>query len=94
MLTCDAFGVMPPIARLTPEQAMYHFMSGYTAKVAGTEKGVTEPMATFSACFGQPFMMLHPYEYAKLLADRMRDNKVACWFINTGWKGVLAAGPK
>ncbi len=87
MLTCDAFGVMPPIARLTPEQAMYHFMSGYTAKVAGTEKGVTEPMATFSACFGQPFMMLHPYEYAKLLADRMRDNKVACWLINTGWSG-------
>ncbi|MBW2457345.1 MAG: phosphoenolpyruvate carboxykinase (ATP), partial [Deltaproteobacteria bacterium] len=87
MLTCDAFGVMPPIAKLTPEQAMYHFMSGYTAKVAGTEKGVTEPMATFSACFGQPFMMLHPYEYAKLLAERMKDHKTDCWLINTGWSG-------
>ena len=70
-----------------PEQAMYHFMSGYTAKVAGTEKGVKEPQATFSACFGQPFMMLHPYEYAKLLAERMKKHDVSCWLINTGWSG-------
>ena len=87
MLTCDAFGVMPPIARLTPEQAMYHFMSGYTAKVAGTERGVTEPTATFSACFGQPFMLLHPYEYAKLLADKIQKHGADCWLINTGWTG-------
>ncbi len=87
MLTCDAFGVMPPIAKLTPEQAMYHFMSGYTAKVAGTERGVTEPQATFSACFGQPFMLLHPYEYAKLLAENMTRHDVSCWLINTGWTG-------
>lgn len=87
MLTCDAFGVMPPIARLTPEQAMYHFMSGYTAKVAGTERGVTEPQATFSACFGQPFMLLHPYEYAKLLAEKIEKHGADCWLINTGWTG-------
>ncbi len=87
MLTADAFGVMPPIARLTPEQAMYHFISGYTAKVAGTERGVTEPSATFSACFGQPFMMLHPYEYAKLLAKRIAEHNVNCWLVNTGWSG-------
>ena len=87
MLTCDAFGVMPPIAKLTEEEAMYHFMLGYTAKVAGTERGVTEPQATFSACFGQPFMLLHPYEYAKLLADRVRQQGVSCWLINTGWAG-------
>ena len=87
MLTCDAFGVMPPIARLTPEQAMYHFMSGYTAKVAGTEKGVTEPQATFSACFGQPFMLLHPYEYAKLLAEKIEKHNADCWLVNTGWTG-------
>lgn len=87
MLTCDAFGVMPPIARLTPEQAMYHFMSGYTAKVAGTERGVTEPQATFSACFGQPFMLLHPYEYAKLLAEKIEKHGADCWLVNTGWTG-------
>ena len=89
MLTADAFGVMPPIARLTPEQAMYHFISGYTAKVAGTEAGVTEPQATFSACFGAPFMVLHPSRYAELLAQRIRENNSTCWLVNTGW----TAGP-
>ncbi|MFH1687265.1 MAG: phosphoenolpyruvate carboxykinase [bacterium] len=87
MLTADAFGVMPPISRLTPEQAMYHFISGYTAKVAGTEAGVTEPQATFSACFGAPFMVLHPSRYAELLAQRIREHKVNCWLVNTGWTG-------
>lgn len=87
-LTCDAFGVMPPIAKLTPEQAGYHFMSGYTAKVAGTEKGVTEPQATFSSCFGEPFMLLHPLEYAKLLAEKVKKHEVSCWLINTGWCGT------
>ncbi len=87
MLTADAFGVMPPISRLTPEQAMYHFISGYTAKVAGTEVGVTEPQATFSACFGAPFMVLHPYRYAELLAKKIKKNNVTCWLVNTGWTG-------
>jgi len=87
MLTADAFGVMPPIARLTPDQAMYHFISGYTAKVAGTEKGVTEPTATFSACFGAPFMMRHPFVYARLLADRIEEHRAECWLVNTGWTG-------
>jgi len=87
MLTADAFGVMPPIAKLTPEQAMYHFISGYTAKVAGTEKGIKEPQATFSACFGAPFMVLHPSRYATLLADRIKKHDVDCWLINTGWSG-------
>ena len=87
MLTCDAFGVMPPIAKLTREQAMYHFVSGYTAKVAGTERGVTEPKATFSACFGAPFMALHPCVYAKLLGEKITRHRVACWLINTGWTG-------
>lgn len=87
-LTADAFGVMPPIAKLSADQAMYHFMSGYTSKLAGTEKGLgKEPQATFSACFGQPFMLLHPYEYAKLLADKIRDHNVDCWLVNTGWTG-------
>jgi phosphoenolpyruvate carboxykinase (ATP) len=86
-LTCDAFGVLPPVSRLTPEQAMYHFMSGYTAKVAGTEQGVTEPQATFSACFGAAFMVWHPSVYAKLLAEKMRQNKASAWLINTGWIG-------
>ena len=86
-LTADAFGVMPPIARLTPEQAMYHFLSGYTAKVAGTEKGVTEPQATFSACFGAPFMAHHPAVYAKMLGERIADNQANCWLVNTGWSG-------
>ena len=87
MLTADAFGVMPPIARLTPEQAMYHFLSGYTAKVAGTEKGVTEPEATFSTCFGAPFMPRHPSEYGNLLRRLISDHNVNCWLVNTGWTG-------
>lgn len=87
MLTADAFGVLPPISKLTPEQAMYHFISGYTAKVAGTETGVTEPQATFSACFGAPFMVLHPSRYAELLADKIRRHNVNCWLVNTGWSG-------
>ena len=87
MLTADAFGVLPPIAKLTPEQAMYHFLSGYTAKVAGTEKGVTEPTATFSACFGAPFMTLPPTVYAELLGEKIAQHQVNVWLINTGWTG-------
>jgi phosphoenolpyruvate carboxykinase (ATP) len=86
-LTCDAFGVLPPIAKLTQDQAMYHFLSGYTAKVAGTEAGITEPQATFSACFGAPFMPLHPTVYAELLGKKMAKHKVNCWLVNTGWSG-------
>ena len=87
MLTADAFGVMPPIARLTPAQAMYHFLSGYTAKVAGTERGVSEPEATFSTCFGAPFMPRHPSEYGALLKQLIADHGAACWLVNTGWTG-------
>ena len=87
MLTADAFGVMPPIAKLTPAQAMYHFLSGYTAKVAGTERGVTEPEATFSTCFGAPFMPRHPSEYGNLLRDLIARHGVDCWLVNTGWTG-------
>ncbi|MEO0698100.1 MAG: phosphoenolpyruvate carboxykinase [Pseudomonadota bacterium] len=87
MLTADAFGVLPPIARLTPEQAMYHFLSGYTAKVAGTEIGVTEPEATFSTCFGAPFMPRHPSVYGNLLKERIATGGVQCWLLNTGWTG-------
>ncbi len=87
MLTCDAFGVLPPIARLSPDQAMYHFISGYTAKVAGTERGITEPQTTFSTCFGAPFMALHPSVYAKLLGEKIAQHKTSCWLINTGWSG-------
>ncbi len=87
-LTADAFGVLPPIARLTPEQAMYHFISGYTAKVAGTERGMgSEPQATFSACFGAPFMALHPTVYADLLRDKLKKHNTKVWLINTGWTG-------
>ena len=86
-LTADAFGVMPPIARLSAEQAMYHFLSGYTAKVAGTERGVTEPLATFSACFGAPFLPLHPGVYAKMLGDRIGSSGARVWLVNTGWTG-------
>ena len=87
MLTCDAFGIMPQIAKLTPAQAMYHFLSGYTAKVAGTEKGVTEPSATFSTCFGAPFMPRHPTEYGALLRELITEHQVDCWLVNTGWTG-------
>ncbi|MTI44574.1 phosphoenolpyruvate carboxykinase (ATP) [Roseibium hamelinense] len=87
MLTADAFGVLPPIAKLTPAQAMYHFLSGYTAKVAGTEKGVTEPQATFSTCFGAPFIPRHPSEYGNLLRDLIAEHDVDCWLVNTGWTG-------
>jgi phosphoenolpyruvate carboxykinase (ATP) len=86
-LTCDAFGVLPPVSRLTPEQAMYHFISGYTAKVAGTEMGVTEPEATFSACFGAAFMVWHPAKYAELLAERIQKSGASAWLVNTGWSG-------
>jgi len=86
-LTCDAFGVLPPVARLTREQAMYHFLSGYTAKVAGTERGVTEPTATFSACFGAPFLPLHPGVYAGMLGEKIERHGVKVWLINTGWTG-------
>ncbi len=86
-LTADAFGVLPPVARLTPEQAMYHFLSGYTAKVAGTERGVTEPVATFSACFGAPFLPRHPGVYAEMLGAKLREHAVSVWLVNTGWSG-------
>jgi phosphoenolpyruvate carboxykinase (ATP) len=86
-LTCDAFGVLPPISRLSPGQAMYQFISGYTAKVAGTEAGVTEPKSTFSACFGAPFLPLHPGKYAQMLGRKMQENQVNVWMINTGWTG-------
>jgi phosphoenolpyruvate carboxykinase (ATP) len=90
MLTADAYGVMPPIARLTPDQAMYHFLSGYTARVAGTEIGVTEPQATFSTCFGAPFMPRHPSIYGNLLKERIANGGVTCWLVNTGWTGGKA----
>jgi len=92
-LTCDAFGVLPPISKLSPEQAMYHFMSGYTAKIAGTEEGINEPQVTFSACFGAPFLPLHPAEYAELLGNKIEkgshrgDGKINVWLVNTGWTG-------
>ncbi|HEX7052182.1 MAG TPA: phosphoenolpyruvate carboxykinase [Longimicrobiales bacterium] len=87
LLTADAFGVLPPISKLTPDQAMYHFLSGYTAKVAGTERGVTEPKATFSACFGAPFLPLPPTTYARLLGEKIERHDVRCWLVNTGWTG-------
>lgn len=86
-LTCDAFGVLPPISKLTPDEAMYHFISGYTAKVAGTEVGIKEPTATFSPCFGAPFLPLHPSVYAKMLGEKMKRHKTNVWLINTGWSG-------
>jgi phosphoenolpyruvate carboxykinase (ATP) len=88
-LTADAFGVLPPISKLSPEQAMYHFISGYTAKVAGTERGVTEPQATFSACFGSPFLPLHPTVYAELLAEKIKKHNAKVWLVNTGWTGGM-----
>ncbi len=87
LLTCDAFGVLPPVSKLTPAQTMYHFISGYTAKVAGTEVGVTEPQATFSACFGAAFLVWHPAKYAELLAERMKNHDSSAWLVNTGWTG-------
>jgi phosphoenolpyruvate carboxykinase (ATP) len=92
-LTADAYGVLPPIARLTPDQAMYHFLSGYTARVAGTEIGVTEPEATFSTCFGAPFMPRHPSVYGNLLKERISKGHVTCWLVNTGWSGGKATMP-
>ncbi len=86
-LTADAFGVLPPISKLTSAQAMYHFLSGYTARLAGTERGVTEPQATFSTCFGAPFLPLHPTVYAKLLGDKLAQHQTQVWFVNTGWSG-------
>src|SRR6185437_9659162 len=87
-LTCDAYGVLPPISKLTVQQAMYHFISGYTAKVAGTEVGVTEPQLTFSACFGKAFLPLHPIQYADLLGKKLQENsKINVWLVNTGWSG-------
>merc|ERR1712127_1066790 len=89
----DAFGVLPPISKLTPEQAMYHFISGYTAKIAGTEDGINEPLATFSACFGAPFLPLHPTKYAEMLGEKVKrgsrrgEGKINVWLINTGWTG-------
>src|SRR5204862_2855212 len=86
-LTADAFSVLPPVSRLDAGQAMYHFISGYTAKVAGTEGGITEPTTTFSACFGKAFLPLHPTKYAELLGQKLKKNKVNVWLINTGWTG-------
>ena len=86
-LTCDAFGVLPPVSRLTPAQAMYHFISGYTAKIAGTEVGITEPQVTFSACFGAAFMVWHPSKYAELLAEKMEQHHTKAWLVSTGWTG-------
>jgi phosphoenolpyruvate carboxykinase (ATP) len=87
MLTADAYGVLPPIARLTPDGAMYHFLSGYTARVAGTEKGVTEPKATFSTCFGAPFLPLNPNVYARMLGEKIARHQSRVWLVNTGWTG-------
>ena len=87
MLTCDAFGVLPPISRLTPAQAMYHFLSGFTSKVAGTERGVTEPEPTFSTCFGAPFMPRRPEVYGNLLKAKIAKHGATCWLVNTGWTG-------
>ena len=87
MLTCDAYGVLPPIARLTPAQAMYHFLSGFTSKTPGTEVGIAEPTPTFSTCFGAPFMPRRPEVYGKLLQDKIAQHGASCWLVNTGWTG-------
>ena len=90
-LTCDAFGVLPPVSRLSPAQAMYHYMSGYTAKVAGTEMGVNEPQATFSPCFGGPFLVWHPSKYAELLAAQLQRHGAQAWLVNTEAEGRRVA---
>jgi phosphoenolpyruvate carboxykinase (ATP) len=87
LLTCDARGVLPPVSKLDSNQVMYHFISGYTSKMAGTEQGVTEPEATFSACFGQPFLVLHPTRYAQMLSEKIAHHKANAWLVNTGWVG-------
>jgi len=87
MLTCDAFGVLPPVSKLSPDQASYHFLAGYTSKTPGTEDGVLEPIPTFSTCYSAPFIVLHPGRYAEMLASRMSKHNVSCWLINTGWTG-------
>ncbi|MEO5351127.1 MAG: phosphoenolpyruvate carboxykinase (ATP) [Magnetococcus sp. YQC-3] len=87
LLAADAFGVLPPVAQLSNEQAMYHFLSGYTAKLAGTEVGLTTPQATFSACFGEPFMVLDPVHYARMLGEKLTKTRARCWLVNTGWSG-------
>lgn len=94
LLTCDAFGVLPLVAKLTPDQVMYHFISGYTTKVAGTEDGISEPTPTFSACFGAPFLVLHPQKYATMLAEKMHKHEANAWLINTGWTGGRAGDVK
>jgi phosphoenolpyruvate carboxykinase (ATP) len=95
MLTCDAFGVLPPIARLTPAQAMYHFLSGFTAKMAGTERGLTEPQPVFSTCFGAPFMPRRPEVYGKLLRDKIERHGASCWLVNSGWTaGAYGTGSR
>lgn len=86
-LSADAFGILPPVSQLTPARAMYYFISGYTAKVAGTEKGITTPQPTFSACFGAPFLPLHPVRYAQMLGEKIEKHRVKVWLINTGWTG-------
>ena len=91
LLTCDASGVLPPVSKLTNAQVMYHFISGYTSKMAGTEEGVTEPQATFSACFGQPFLVLHPMKYAQQLSDKISEHNANAWLLNTGWVGSSVA---
>ena len=90
LLTCDARGVLPPISKLNPEQTMYHFISGYTSKMAGTEQGITEPQATFSSCFAQPFLALHPMRYATMLAKKIQEHGANAWLLNTGWVGAGA----
>ncbi len=94
LLTCDSFGVLPPVSKLTPEQAMYHFISGFTSKVAGTEVGITSPEATFSSCYGEPFLVWHPVVYADLLAKKMQEHKADAWLINTGWIGGYEKGQR
>ena len=85
LLTCDAFGILPPVSKLNKEQAMYYFISGYTSKIAGTEDGINEPEATFSSCFGEAFIVHHPLVYAKMLAEKMEEHNTNAWLINTGW---------